>query len=777
MATRVKPRELSAPQFSEEVTGCSQCPQPQLVLLPELCLVHYPNGTMVESVSYISSYCSNCLCSAEHSGICSEDRCCCSANEMTNLTYTCPNYFNGETVMISDIPLSCVCQSCSRLQVSFVVQVLDVDKVPVSLANVTVDGQNSYQSDEQGFVGFTISAAQVKVNISVQAFLFKDFQRHYFVVPGSVNKLTITLQVVRAATLVPPQNPFIIRFSTLEMVVLRRSISFTAFTLDDLIDLIDLMDTFDLYYGEVFAYFPPNVFPENALFTFVSPSPQSLYNTATHDSLDVSFLVHQPSRLTRLSYDAPLMSIGWGQLEIYDEDGRPFDPISLTGNQHYSVLVGLSPFLRLSRGKLEEAQLFAYNDSSESFKLVKKSSYIYQSYSSKIQWAIFPIFSSLQKFPLRLAVAYEEENICYVPARVRDSFSLTRDNSTSDTTIIRVSVRSGLNASSVTEQAVFLNSGAVNSCIAIPCHGELSLKVLGNSKYQTSTIKSIGDYFDEYENERIGPIYKNLRACEAFGLESDIQSSDSEHLLVDLVPNYCPKRENIEHVDKRSFTPQMATQALHENTANDVEFCSIKVLVNMCSQTITTATFITGEGMLVKSMSSEVETNQYGKQQGEEEEESYDEMEYQSGDDMQYASDCSRVSELCFSFLCNSRVNMSVVNSVASSLDSSDILQLYNDELLLTGMNNSEIIQYSTFPCLPHSNSHSPDLYFSAERDQSVFLSNTAPQDSAEFVFEGTLGGERGVFRSLNMREVAQQKCMESDLDNVGVYFDCVAKE
>ena len=94
----------------QEDIHCNPHPETHQVLLPELCQIHYPsNGTTVRAFFYTPAHYPNCLCKAA-SEVCSETRCCCGPTEMTNLTYVCPGYLGGESVLVSDIPTKCECQ-------------------------------------------------------------------------------------------------------------------------------------------------------------------------------------------------------------------------------------------------------------------------------------------------------------------------------------------------------------------------------------------------------------------------------------------------------------------------------------------------------------------------------------------------------------------------------------------------------------------------------------------------------------------------------------------
>ena len=110
--------------------------------------------------------------------------------------------------------------------------------------------------------------------------------------------------------------------------------------------------------------------------------------------------------------------------------------------------------------------------------------------------------------------------------------------------------------------------------------------------------------------------------------------------------------------------------------------------------------------------------------------------------------------------------------------DSSDGLNVYHDaafDLLTKNENDTDpSMQYNSIPCLPRSNFHSLNLDSSFKPDSGLLLLNIAAYDSAQFVFESTSGGEKGIFRSLRTREVAQQKCTDSGPSDIGVHFDCV---
>ena len=778
------------PFEQEENIHCNPHPETHQVPLPELCQIHYPsNGTTVRTFFYTTAHCPNCLCKGA-SETCSETRCCCGPTETTNLTYTCSEYLGGVSVLVSDIPTKCECQPCGEMQVSVIIRVLDCHGEPVVMANITVDGVQSYQSDEQGYVGFLVPASQVKVNVGVQALLFRDFQRHYFIIPGKVNLMTIHLQASRTVTLIPPQTPFIISFPNLEIKTAPESINFDYLEIDQLIDVMDLLDKFDPKFGEIFAYFPAKVFPRDKQFTFTTSMPQTLYEDLTQELLDVSFLLKRQKKLAGAYHDIPLFALGWGQLEIYDEDGRPFDPLTPLSEEHYSILLGLSPSLShsLSQPKLNDLRLYSYNKGSQTFKVLKERPYMYKNHASEIQWAVFPIYLTLPSFPLSLAIAVEEQHACYLAARANDPFQLIDSNLTQATTMVHAVARLGsTNISSSRDYLVFMNQGEINSCIAVPCHGELALHVMDNSKLQASYGMSIVDNYERYNSNsgHVGPVYKTRRGCEAIGLESELDSSD--HIVLDLtMPTMDHTTELAEAVEQNNFIARAMARGMQlealTSTAEEPEFCSVKVSVRICSDSTVTVTCIAGGEVMVKSLSSE-ESTAAAMGNGEEDP---DDLEWVSGDSdddwlsgpaygqNRYQSKCNRLQHACFTFSCESRVNLSVV----SMTDSSDGLNVYHDaafDLLTKTENDTDLsMQYNSVPCLPRSNFHSPNLDSSFKSDSSLILLNIAAHDSAQFVFESTSGGERGIFRSLSTREVAQQKCTHSGPSDIGVHFDCV---
>ena len=751
-------------------SSCNPHPLTRQVLLPELCEIHLPNGTMVEAFSYTTALCPNCLCKAT-SGACLAGRCCCVPKDSVRLAIQCPTYFNRERVVISGIPTQCVCQSCSRLDVSVVVRVLDGDERAVVLANVMVDGIGSYRTDDQGYVGFRVSADRTKINVTVRAVLFNEYQRHYFIIPGRVNSLNIRLNAVRYLTTTPPQTPFIISFTTLKMAAVYHPINFADITIDQLIDVMMVLDTFDPNYGEVFAYFPEKVFPINDEFTFVSSLPRTVHDHMTQDSLNASFLIQQMSRLDGLPKVNPFFAIGWGKLEIYDEDGRPFDPSSLSQSKRYSILVCFAPSLMPT---LDHLQLVTYSDNS--FKVVDRSSYIYKDDLHNMQWAVLPTYANLINFSLPLAIAYEEDGLCHIAVRANDPLGLLRSVSDQATTVVKATARltTNIRSNDKRNDIIFLNSGPINSCVAIPCRGYLLLEVLDNPDVQASVGLSIDVNLKHYESEgRAGPIYRSKGACEAIGLNSEIESTD--HVVFDVLPDYCPVPDSQdEPAQYASALSSKLSQAVGvsggEAETDSREYCSVKVSVRMCTQTVTTVTCITDGDMSVRSASSDDIIDDYIREKREEE----DGTEYESGDiDVQY-SDCNRVYRACFTFMCESRVNLTVVNSVTGDQsDSDEVLDVYgNRHIPASPNNNSDVMHYSSIPCLPHSNLNSP-----VSGLESSLLLNIASRESAEFVFESSDGGERGVFRSPSTREVAWQKCSHAEPSEVGVYFDCVAAD
>jgi hypothetical protein len=690
-------------------------------------------------------------------------------------------------------------------QVSVIIRVLDSHGEPVVLANITVDDMRSYQSDEQGYVGFSVPASQVKVDIGVRALLFRDFQRHYFIIPGRVNLITIHLLASRTVTLIPPQAPFIISFTTLEIKAAQRSINFDYLEIDQLIDVMDLLDQFGPKFGELFAYFPAKVFPRDKQFTFTTSMPQTLYEDSTQELLDVSFLLKKQKKLAGAYHDVPLFALGWGQLEIYDEDGRPFDPLTPLSEEHYSILVGLSPSLSqaLPQTKLKDLRLYSYDDESNNkFKILKERPYMYTNHASEIQWAVFPIYFTLPSFPLNLMIAVEEKHACYLAVRANDPFKLTdlSSNLTQATTMVQaVAQLGGTNISSSKDYLLFMTRGGINSCIAVPCQGELALHVMDNSKFQTSYGISIVDNYERYNSNsgRVGPVYRSRRGCEAIGLESELESPD--HIVLGLPVNTMNPTTKLasDEVERGHFIARAVTRGMEVEASTSIpsveeehEFCSVKVSVRMCSDSTITVTCVAGDEVMVRSLSSSEEKStqlQAATAMGNGGEDP-DDLEWVSGDGddddwlsgpanehNRYQSKCDRLQHTCFTFSCKSRVNLSVV----SMTDNSDGFNMYHDaafDLLSKIENNIEpSMLYDSAPCLPRSNFHSPNLDSSFKLDSSLLLLNIAAYDSAQFVFESSSGGEeRGIFRSLNTRQVAQQKCTDSGPSDIGVHFDCV---
>ena len=690
---------------------------------------------------------------------------------------------------MSDIPTKCGCQPCGEMQVSVIIRVLKGHSEPIVLANITIDGVQSYQSDEQGYVGFMVPASQAKVNVTVRALLFREFQRHYFIIPGRVNSITIHLQASRTVTLIPPQAPFIISFTTLKIETAQSSVNFDYLEIDQLIDVMDLLDKFNPKFGEVFAYFPAKVFPRDKQFTFTTSVPQTLYEDLTQELLDISFLLKRQKKFAGAYHDIPLFALGWGQLEIYDEDGRPFDPLTLStpfSEEHYSILLGLNPLISqsLSQTKLNNLRLYSYDDGSKVFKILKERPYMYKNHASEIQWAVFPIYSTLPSFPLNLAIAVEEQHACYLATRANDPLQLINSNTTQATTMVQAVARlGGTNSSSSEDYLVFINRGEINSCITVPCHGELALHVMDNSKLQTNYGMSIVDHYERYNSNfgHVGPVYKSRRGCEAIGLESKLDSSD--HIVLELTIATM-NRTIEEDVEQKNFIARTMARGMQlaeaaKGASEDPEFCSVKVSIRMCLESTIAVTCIAGGEIMTKSLSSEESTAAIGNG------DDPGDLEWASGDSdddwlngpangqNRYQSKCNRLQHACFTFSCESQVNLSVV----SMTDSSDILNVYHDvafDLLAKSENDSApAMQYNSVPCLPRSNFHSPNLDSSFKTDSNLLLLNIAAYDSGQFVFESTSSRERGVFRSLNTKEVAQQKCTDSGPSDVGVHFDC----
>ena len=699
--------------------------------------------------------------------------------------------------MVSDIPTKCECRPCSEIfqQVSVIVRVLDSSGKPVVLAKIIVDDEQSYQSDEQGYVGFLVPASQVKIDVKVRALLFRDFQRHYFVIPGRVNSITVHLQASRTVTLIPPQAPFIISFTTLEIKAVQRSIDFDYLEVDQLIDMMDLLDEFGPKFGEIFAYFPAKVFPRDKQFTFTTSMPQTLYEDLTQELLDVSFLLKRQKKLAGTYHDIPLFALGWGQLEIYDEDGQPFDPLTPLSEEYYSILVGLSPSLSrsLPQTKLNDLRLYSYNDGNSNnniFKILKERPYMYTNHASEIQWVVFPIYLTLPSFPLSLMIAVEEKHACYLATRANDPFRLIDSSLTEATTIVQaVAQRGGTNISSSSDYLVFMNRGGINSCIAVPCHGELVLHVMDSSKFQTRYGMSIVDNYERYNSNsgRVGPVYRSRRGCEAIGLESELESPD--HIVLDLPINTLSPATQLQtpgEIEQGSFVARAGMQLATSSKSvpiekEELEYCSVKVSVRMCSDSTVTVTCVAGDDVMVRSLSSEESTPTQAAAPMGNGGEDPDDLEWASGDDdddwlsgpakgqnlYQSKNKCNILQHTCFTFSCESRVNL----SVASMTDNSDGFNTYHDEAfdLLSKTENETSMPYNSIPCLPRSNFHSPNL------DSSLLLMNIAAYDSVEFAFESSSGGrERGVFRSLNIRHVAKQKCTNSGPTDIGVHFDCV---
>ena len=185
-------------------------------MFSEKCEIFYPNDLVLETTIFNRGRCSNVLCSTVE-GVCSNDRrCCCQDLVVSHVNYSCPNmtFSSGVVGMVEQ----CLCQLCTNVSVVFVGRVIDQREIPVIIANITVNREENYITDELGFFAFSVSAKQETVSIRVSGIGYLTSERIYSVLPGGMRTIEIVLKELLAVTMRPPEGDFYQSVTTLQVL-------------------------------------------------------------------------------------------------------------------------------------------------------------------------------------------------------------------------------------------------------------------------------------------------------------------------------------------------------------------------------------------------------------------------------------------------------------------------------------------------------------------------------------------------------------------------------
>lgn len=668
--------------------------------------------------SYQTASCSHCLCTTNE-GACTKGRCCCRDIARTNISYSCPDYFDGEKILVTGISTHCGCIPCGDFGVSFIVQAVKRSDVPIPLANVTVDLTHTYLTDETGHVGFLVPASHTMVQIDIHAACYADFSQNYFVIPGQVNILKIVLTEIKTLTMLPPQLPFLLHTQSLTVVPLPIGTLFVNQVLDS--SFLPLLPSTESTIN-TYLYFPGGVFPLGELYTFLT-SGRHLDSNQDLESLHFSFTTLRPLDGERIL----LYAVAMGDIEIVDDLGHPFVPevtgsnitdmfglVTVTQTNHHPVPAtneGLHPFvLDNSTGSVFElmSDVVLLADTSED--------------TPGQQVIAFSLLGSSQLVsPLHYIIALEEVESCYLAVRANDPVRILHNNLIKlSTTIIAISRMESLTDGIV---GTYVSVGHIDSCMTVPCQGDALIKLMG---------KDIA--FDRYlENiEHSSHVYDNITECIRIGLEDNTQTN--RYVELDLASSYC----EVSYPFHSSLLTHTSPLPLpQQEMINEVrtQFCSVRVAIATCLGRSAQVVTMYESEMRIIQVSSLIEPDYIVTEAG---------SGSGMGDDYGNESDpCNYIQYLCLLIPCGVTVGIEVTQSQGDTINGTII---YSEQ------------------CAGHSNTNVLNA------DSDLKLLENIGGVSGSFVFQSS-GGEVGVHSSESTEDVAIEKCSQSS--DIGVHFQC----
>lgn len=466
-------------------------------MFSERCEIFYPNDLVLETTIFNRGRCSNVLCSTVE-GVCSNDRrCCCQDLVVSHVNYSCPNmtFSSGVVGMVEQ----CLCQLCTNVNVVFVGRVIDQREIPVIIANITVNREENYITDELGFFAFSVSAKQETVSIRVSGIGYLTSERIYSVLPGGMRTIEIVLKELLAVTMRPPEGDFYQSVTTLQV--------------------LSSTDEAALPAGESSIKFPSGFFAEDNVYTFVGV-PINPTSDVDIISLRLSFIITRTASLQQRSESSFLLQNGNQGKKMVRQVGSSRDKVlSVTNVGVMSIMdelgMSIGPSSKFvirsyfdsrfySRERLGELRLYLLNQTSQEYYLAVHKAKIVNLGNGR--WLVeFTVRNG--GFPLNYIVAFEESTTCYAAVRTYDS--TTSSNASEIMTSIHAITKQGDNSTTIAYTTT-------PDCLPIPCTGNLTIRVAEDEGvYVPEQISpSLSNRMEE------GPVYLSLRACEAIGLTS-----------------------------------------------------------------------------------------------------------------------------------------------------------------------------------------------------------------------------------------------------------------
>ena len=638
---------------------------------------------------------------------------------------------------------------------TFILRLQNKELEPVILANVTVNEMTSYQTDDKGYVGFSVSALQSKVHLQINVFGYQEIEDEYFVLPGQTNSLTLTLTSLSYKTLIPPQSPFLLSLTDLSIHQLTMNFSFKMLTSEELESLLPgLSDVWN--YGELFAYFPSEFFPPNQFFTFLSSPADQYFN-----NLKASFTAYKD----RSSYRTPLYAVISGQLDIQDENGAPF--ITTTNEEdpskHYGVLALLSDDLQSSSHK---PHLFTYNIASKHFKQISKGTILVPMNRDSAHLHLFTPHTVT--FPQTYLIAVQESASCFIAVTARDVNGLIQTKQDKKSTAVKATTKIWYSESEWMSSTTY---GRIDGCLLVPCKGELTLRVLGLSEEEEHhylQLNNIELELLEVEDES-SRVFRSEKECNSLGLPKHKTAvSLSRSIQVDLIPDYC--------IDPQPLSSYFDSKPLSSLSMDSttISYCSVRLAISLPPFTSATITATTADSEM-KTERVELNADVV------EPELSETEIDYGSGNSGSGAVadeiPNSHVHYRCFTFPCTSevtlatRMHLNTLNNAHQLANNLHYPSDYFKEVVYRVGWKKDYENDDTYStCLPYS---APPLAMLNSNGESTFhfLVNLAPPASGKFTYRASVD-HFGVSVSTGVPQVAWERCRRSE--SAGIQFQCL---
>ncbi len=512
----------------------------QSVILPSSCHILLYSGEQANTSIVNIGRCSDTLCKTTTDNNTSHVRWCCQTLVYQNMEYTCDN---SSPRVYNSISTQCGCIPCT-VTVSFVGLVLNELKEPLSLVNIIIDNETMIVSDIYGMFGFTVSALQYNITITVLMSSYSPYNAVIPVIPGQINLVLIKLLPIKIALVITDSLPLFVSMMTLRQYnSINEYVSTNAENCNSLISFpigyFDQISADDLQ----FQIIPIKLDSNNDLFqirsNFVTESSPSTRITKRH----VSFV------------NTLLSLVVFGSLRITDQFGQ------MNIQQSAPLLLPVSIITQFSTSQytisdVKLFNLFIYNDIEE----------IYEQYDTlpKIETINDQFVVEYQLYTVITSITYTIARTvipsCYSVVRVFESGLWQSE-------IIRPVI---IITRQYNNDEVSMFTGQSKQCLPIACIGYL--------------IIQIDDYFNNYQPTQINysidethnsMIYSTQEDCEIYG----IQSNDSTGYFTIYQINTIPDIPPIDTLD-------------HFNNIDIETFCYLRVQIFYCDSNTIKATLM-----------------------------------------------------------------------------------------------------------------------------------------------------------------------------------------